>query len=371
MARRRTGRGGYTLMELLVTLTLAATLLSLGIGSFQKLGRRTAYQRALGDASGLVNKVRNSSSSFPSALVLDPEMKREDGTVSQAMYGRTEQILQELHFEPRTTSDGEVTFAASVNGLDVDTSAGELLPHGGHLGGGLQLRGSPVDCRAYAPYDVTDGMYVTVWVRLDAARACVLVSKGDAFNVRLAPRRDGSAAIEARIGVDEGGLREERRVTANVPRFPVGKWVGVTVGYDRRHLTVSTDDGYGPVERASVEETRPLRRAPEAPLLVGQDLMGVIDDFRFGGVTVQDPVYLPGDVAIDGPGRTIHFRDGKLDGRFHPGVEQIRLRSQGNLAVLEIGPGGTVQSLRETSVEDAAPPPGSEPQKAAPSYEKE
>ena len=54
---------------------------------------RDEYQQALADTAGLVNKARNGSVRFPAAIVTEPE--------NRTLYGRTEQILQELHLEPR------------------------------------------------------------------------------------------------------------------------------------------------------------------------------------------------------------------------------------------------------------------------------
>lgn len=338
---------GYTLMELLVTLTLAAVLLSFGAGAFLSLGKRTAYQQAMADSAGLVNKVRNASVRFPAAIVTEPE--------NRVLYGRTEQVLQELHFEPRPGEGDEVTFANGINGLEVDASLGTLEERGGRVGGGLRVNGSAVDCGDYPAYDVLDGISLEIWVRPERLTPCTLIDKGNAFSVRFIPSRS-SARVEARIGVDDKGMRDETAVTADIPVVAENEWVGIYVAYDRKTLTVSTDHGFGPVERNSVPESRPLRPDTDAVLRVGADVIGVIDDFRFGGVTVEDPITMPKEVELDGPGRTIHFRGGKLDGRQHPGVEQIRLRSGPQITVLEIGQSGTVQRVYDDSDGTGAPP---------------
>ena len=235
---------GYTLMELLVTLTLAAVLLGLGAGAFLSLGKRTAYQQALADAAGLVNKVRNASVRFPAAMVLEPE---EGGGV---MYGRTEQVLQELHFEPRPGEGDEVVFAAGINGLDVDAALGQLEPRGGRVGGGLRLNGSAIDCRDYPAYDVRDGISLELWVMPERLGAATLIDKGNAFSVRLTTS-GATARVEARIGVEEKGMRDEAALTAQIPAVSENEWVGIYVSYDRKSLTIATDHGFGPVERSS------------------------------------------------------------------------------------------------------------------------
>ena len=350
-ARRR---HGYTLMELLVSMTLAAVLLGLGAGAFFTLGKRTAYQQALADSAGLVNKARNASVRFPAAVVTDPD--------TSTLYGRTEQVLQELHFEPRPGEGDSVTFANGISGLEVDAALGQLVERGGRVGGGLRLNGSPVDCGDYAAYDVVDGISLEIWVKFERLGAAVLIDKGNAFSVRLIPSR-GTARLEARISVEDKGMRDETAVTAEIPAIAENEWVGIYVSYDRKTLSVSSDHGYGPVERGSIPESRTLKPDYDAHLRVGVDVLGVIDDFRFGGVTVEDPIRLAQGVVLDGPARTIHFRDGKLDGRQHPGVEQIRLRSGAQVTVLEIGQSGTVQRVYDDS-DGQGPPPADDAQSA-------
>jgi len=338
--------GGYTLMELMVSLTLAAVLMGFGAGAVLSLGKKTVYGQALADAAGLINKARNGSIRHPAALVADKAVVTDDGRTIEQLYGRTEQVLQELHFEPRDGGDDGPTFASGINGLDVDATLGILEPRGGRVGGGLRLNGSGIDARAYPPYDVMDGMYLEIWVKPDRLGSSTLIDKGGAFSVRL-NASNSAGRVEARIGVNDNGIRDERAVSVAIPGLLANEWVGIFVSYDRKALVVSTDHGYGPVERGRADESRPLKPDVDANLMIGMDFIGTIDDFRFGGVTVEDPITLQQGVAIDGPAKTIHFRGGKLDSRIHPGVETLRLSFQGKVTVLEIGPSGTVQRIYE------------------------
>ncbi len=337
---------GYTLMELMVTLTLAAVLMGFGAGALLSLGKKTVYDQALSDGAGLVNKVRNASIRFPAALVLDTEALTTgaETRVVQQLYGRTEHVLQELHFEPKSGAGDDVIFASGINGLAVDATMGRLEARGGRVGGGLRLSGSPVDCGNYVPYDVRDGMYLELWIQPERLGGATLVDKGGAFSVRLSAS-NSAARIEAKIGVNDNGIRDERGVSASIPALSEGEWVGIFISYDRKALVVSTDHGYGPVERGRLAETRPLKPDVDAPLTIGSEFIGVIDDFRFGGVSVEDPITLSQGVEIAGGSKVIYFRDGKLDGRVHPGVETLSLQFKGVVTVLEIGPSGTVQAV--------------------------
>ncbi len=338
--------GGYTLMEMMVTLTLAAVLMGMGAGAFMGLGKNTAYRQVLSDAAGLVNKARNASIRFPAAIVADP--------AERLLYGRTEQMLQELHFEPKPAGEddeGELDVADGIGGLEVQYLGGELIPGGGRVGGGMKFAGGGIDCGDYVAYDVEDGLSLEVWVQLENAASVTLFEKGKAFTVRLIAANSGPGRIKVTLGVSDEGNREEVGTTVEIPRVKLGKWIGVLVSYDRNKLTVSTDNGFGPVVRGEpLAETRPLLPDTDAPLRVASDLVGMIDDVRFGGVIVEDPITMPSGVELDGPARTIYFRAGKLDGRMHAGIEELRLRGEGKVTVLQIGRSGTVQDLFEEAI---------------------
>src|SRR5262245_52240828 len=93
---RRSGPGredGYTLLELMVTMAIAASLMGVGIGVFLSMGKRSASENALASLQSMLVGVRNSSSKYPAMLVVDPKA----GTVQ----GLVQEVRQELHFDPR------------------------------------------------------------------------------------------------------------------------------------------------------------------------------------------------------------------------------------------------------------------------------
>ena len=339
-ARRSARRpGGYTLMELLVTMTLASVLLSLGMGAFMTLGKTTSYNQTMRDTASLINKVRNASSRFPAALVIDTE----NGLV----YGRTDQILQELHFEVRSIdASGDVMdFARGINGLECEMVGGEHVAKGGRMGGALKVSGGGIDCGNYAPYDVTDGISAELWVKPDRMSPFMMINKGGAFSVRVMPSSKSNGKIKVSLGLDQDGIREDVSHTVEIPATRPGTWFGIMLEYDRNQLRISTDDGFGPVLRGSFAETRPIKADENASLRVGSDLVGLLDDFRFGGVAVEEPMRLREGVSIEGPNRTIFFSRGKLDGRFHPGVETIVIAGDRQRTAIEIGQSGSVQDV--------------------------
>jgi prepilin-type N-terminal cleavage/methylation domain-containing protein len=346
---------GFTLLELMVTMALAAMLLALGASTFVSMGRQTAYNAALSDIAGLVNRARNSSSRNPATLVVDPET----GTV----HAFTDEIVQELHFEPRPSSEPgqEPTWPMGVDGLDCQVVGGQLDPRGGRVGGGLRLSGGSVNCGTYAPYDVTEGLSVELWVKLEQRGRATLVEKGQVLTVQL----DASAVREGgrlnvRLGVRDKGLTERVERVVDLPPVRLGEWLGVYVTYDRRELVVSTDEGYGRVVRDRWAEDRQLVVDADAPLVVGgQGLDGWVDDFRFGGIHTAEPLVLPNVVAFVPPRRTIRFVNGRLDPELHPAPAELRLVYEGRVTVIEIGQNGQVQDMRfaDEDAKGVLPPP--------------
>jgi hypothetical protein len=345
MSRIPRGRaGGYTLMELMITIALAATLLAMGAGVFFGLGKRTAYEQSLSSLAGLVRKAQNTSTHVPSSLVLDPEVG--------SIVGLTEKTLQELRFEVRTMDDGTLDWIHGIGGREVEVTGGEVEENAGRVGAGLRLDGGSVDCGDYAAYDVTEGLSLELWIKpdVDSSVASNLIRKGTAFEVNLFASQRGSTRLRVSLGVDDKGSGETIRREVPLPPLHMGEWWGVKLVYDRSELVISTSDGHGFIERDRYPdvEGRPLRPDIEAPLEVCDGgFRGYIDDFRFGGIHSDEPLQLPRGVQLVGKmRRRIVFDNGRLDARTHAGVELIALRHEGRTTVLEIGGNGQIQDVR-------------------------
>ncbi len=348
-------RAGFTVMELMITIGLAAFLLAVGVGAILKTGQTTAYRQAAASIAAMVGQARNASSYMPSALVLEPE--------EGVLYGLTAKPLQELHFDPLPAEEGEpLDVAQGIGGLKVREMNGQIIPGGGVVGGGLRLQGGIVNCGAYSAYDVTDGFSISIWIQPEGLVRGSVISKGDAFDVRL----QGRGQLNVRMMVDDQGGPEQISRTVQIPDAAEGDWFGITVSYDRQQLVVFTDHGYGPVERARIPETRALRPDPESDLILGNaTFSGMVDDFRFSGIHRDEPLNMPVDVVLLGESRVIRFADGGLDPNTHPGVEQIQLQYGQQLTTLEIGQNGAVQGvIRGTTGAQAAEEAGpAEPDK--------
>ena len=325
----RGGGGGFTLMELMVTMAIAASLMGLGAKLFTSMGKRTAAQNALAAVSSLVVNVRNASSRFPAMLVVDPEA----GSV-QAM---AQEVRQELHFDPRSFEGvAEPQVANGIEGRDCDFLGMTVEPTSGRVGGALRLIGGSVNCGSYTAYDVTDGISVELYIKPDGFDAADLVSKGDALRVQLQP----GGRLTATIGVNDDHGVEKVSVAGAVSGWRRGQWLGIRVSYDRTRLTLETDSGFGWVERGKKDEARRLTVSADASLTVG-GFSGLLDDFRLAGVHSTEPVLMPQGVKLVGTkSYVIHFTGGRLDPAVHLGVERVGIEWTGRRTTLEIAANG-------------------------------
>jgi prepilin-type N-terminal cleavage/methylation domain-containing protein len=348
--RSRRREDGFTLMELMVTMAIAASLMGLGAGLFLSMGKRTASQNALSGISSLVVNVRNQSSRFPAMLVVDPQA----GTVQ----GMSQEVRQELHFDPRAVPGAtEAVVAMGIEGRDCDLVGNHVEPTSGRVGGALRLEGGRVDCGKYAAYDVTDGLTVELWMKLDAVGSAELVTKGDALRVRL----ESGGNVTATAAVQDERGAEKISASAHVPGITRGKWFGLRVAYDRTELTIAADLGFGWVVRGRKAETRRLQPSPDDGLAVG-GFSGYLDDFRFAGVHSAEPITMPTGVKLVGEKPyAIHFLGGRLDTAERLGVERIAIETSGRRTTLEVAENGMLSVAYTDVAVEAGPSEADKP----------
>jgi prepilin-type N-terminal cleavage/methylation domain-containing protein len=352
MSRRLWNRRarGYTLLELMVTMGIAASLMGVGVGAFLSMGKRSASENALASIQSTIVGVRNSSSRFPAMLVVDP---KGGSNGSGSVQGLAQEVRQELHFDPRAV-EGKATpdYANGIEGLTCDFMGNTPVPTGGRVGGALQLSGGKIDCGTYAPYDVTDGLTVELWMKpTEPVAGAELVAKGEAMKIRL----EGANRITASVTVKAEHGDEKVSVTAVIPPVRPNQWTGVRLSYDRTRVVISTNVGLGFVERGSKDESRRLVTAPDASLVIG-GFIGLLDDVRMAGVHSTEPVSMPQGVKLVGEKPlVVHFRDGRLDPASHMGSQRIAMEYAGRRTTLEIAINGMLSVAYSEAAQEAAP----------------
>jgi prepilin-type N-terminal cleavage/methylation domain-containing protein len=359
-ARRRAA--GFTLMELMVVMVIMASLMGLGTGLFMKMGKATARDSALANLQAMIVNVRNGSSRYPAMLRLDPERQQVQGLVQE--------VRQELHFDPRKMPGAEQPIVATgIEGRECNLGGAQVEPTGGRIGGGLKLGGGRVDCGSFAAYDVTDGVTVELYMKLDAKPATTdLVTKGDMLKLRL----ESSGQVTGTIAVQDEHGAARASTSATIPPVRPGQWLGVRLTYDRSHLSLATDNGFGWVTRGDPKpEGRVLVPSKDASLSVG-GFQGVLDDFRFAGVHSTEPMKMPAGSKLvgkkDQKEYSIYFNGGRLDPDQHHGPQSIVVDAEGRRTVLEIATNG---SLSVSYGDAGAPAPDEKKRDQAPPPKKE
>lgn len=345
-------RAGFSLLELMVTMGLATMLIGVGAGVYVKMGRRSAAVQAMASVNQLVVRAKNASSKFPATIVADAE--------EGLLHAYTEEVVQELHFEPRPTESGDYV-PLGIEGRDCTVAGGEVQRDQGRVGAGLRLDGGSVSCGSFAAYDVDQGINAEVWIRPSAQPRCDLVTKGRTFQLRIEGAANRNARVIVRLKVqDPGGIQDDVVRTVDVPAVRLNEWIGIRASYDRNELVTSTSEGYGFVVRDRWKESRALAVDRDAPLVVGAGLSGWIDDVRVGGVRSAEPIRLPPGVALAGQNPPVRFVDGRLDPAVHSGPAFLSLRHDGTTSTFEIGQNGTILAVRQTDAPapaDAGQPP--------------
>jgi hypothetical protein len=305
----------------------------------------------------LVVSARNSSNRAPATIVPDPKEGK--------LHAYTDEVLQELHFDPRTLDDGKKYTPMGVNGLDCQVLAGEVDERAGRAGGALRLRGGSIDCGNYSTYDVDQGFSAEVWIKPEGNPKCDLVARGP-LSVTLMGRAGGASIVVKYARKHPNGIEESTSETVNVPPVRPLEWYGVRVVLDRRELVVSTNDGGGFVVRKKTvfdkdeDAAKTLVVDRQANLVVASGFTGWVDDVRIGGIRSADPLEAPQGVEIL-PGRAIRFVDGRLDPAIHTGEEKIAIRASGTIYEYVLGTNGALVRIDEKAPPE---PPAEDPAKA-------
>ncbi len=346
---------GFTMMELMVTMVIMASLLGLGAGMFISLGKKSGEQQAIASVAQIVTRARNASNRFPATIVADPAQGK--------ILAFTDEVLQELHFDPRPIDGGQSVTSMGIQGLDC-TIAGRLEPTSGRVGGAARIDGGGIDCGNYAIYDVKDGISVEAWIKPAQSPACDIVSKGQVFRVAIS---GGSGMSLPRLSIrmkleNPDGRQDLFEKSVALPKIRANEWFGVRASFDRREIVLETNDGFGWITRERVvfekeeERRRTLAIDQAAPLKIGVGLAGWVDDIRIGGIRAAEPVEVPPGMSVL-QGNTIRFVGGRLDTTMHSGVENLVIRAPGRTMRFVIGQDGTVLDVIETEALPTDPAP--------------
>jgi len=327
--RRRQARG-FTLIEVLVVLSLLAVLMGLSVGFIQAAGTGNLLVQTTTQFANLLSAARAQSFGAQTAYV--KVQSDADGGVELRVFRNRQVFHWPCEDFEKASEEG---FLKRAGGVEIQ-GAGQPGREGRYAlfgkGGQVQL-GSPVWLR------FVDGFAIRCRIRPDAetgAGRSVLFKKGNAIEVALVGGAGGRLGLQAKILLEkdekgEGGgqydlrtgVRDAEEVTEWAAPFIPGRWHDVRIAYDRNTFTIHVNDRL----RAVRSDRRNAMKPNDDPFVIGGGFAGGFDSLLVSGIfeddedlfVVPEAVTWLGEKKEPKLGSTefIHFKNRTLDPRFH------------------------------------------------------
>lgn len=320
---------GLTLLEMLIVLTLIATLLGVGVGVF---GQLTLGKQA---APGLVKNVLRSARSFallegaPARVAIDAKNR------SLRSFGL--RTIGLWHLE----SD-EMEGAFRHNGI---LHGGEIVPEG-RIGQGVRFSGKgdgwiELPVGTLSSFQTPEGIAVEFDLLLDRPQSATLVERKNSFSLQCTADGKLRALISLEGTAMEGGGSNQAQTREGA--LPWGRWTRVGLLYDRKRLRIVIDG----IEEVAVEERGALRCPPE-PVIFGSPtsrLEAKLDEIRISAVVAGEEAVLPKEVELlPGPSEVQFDAAGNLDPSVHAVPAVLTLQLDGGKKIpIEVGIYGTIR----------------------------
>jgi prepilin-type N-terminal cleavage/methylation domain-containing protein len=317
-------RAGFTLIEILVVLSLLAVLMGLSAGLIQRAGQgNLLLQTAQSLAAQLASARAQSYGNDRAYVSVEPDR--------QVFYWPCEDFV-------KTTDAYELHYAGG--GVEIAESN-----QAGREGRFAIFSGGTVDLGDPPWLDFVDGFSIRCRVRPAEATGLgiqTLFKKGPGLVVNLRPYEAGRFGVEAKIRLrpKPGSLTAEAdyvlitgdREGATLPewRAPLlaGRWYELRITYDRNTFTIHVDDRLRAVRSDKSNRMRPNNDR----FVIGGGFQGGFDSLVISGIFEDDDdrYDIPEAVTwIDGQGQPmsgatyVHFKNRSLDPRYH--AEPVRL----------------------------------------------
>ncbi|MHC5212252.1 MAG: LamG-like jellyroll fold domain-containing protein [Planctomycetota bacterium] len=322
-----------TLLELMVTMVIVATLLGLGVGAFRNMS--TADRVAAMRIKDALRAARQFAlrESAPASVVVEPR----DGVV----YGLGLRTVGNWHFEDADGTGWPTPALHDPGGLLRDGVIGSALRVTEETR--LSIPDLP------ASFDSPWGFGVDVHVRPEqAVRPMTLLERPGSWALRL----DEDDALEVTVFLAAEPQVQEFRRTLPEVRLAPDRFTRLTVVCDGRVLHVAVD-GVRVGDDTQFESPRRLAVVRRVPLGTGDGptrFRGALDELRIESIVrgADDP--LPEEIVLDGKAQVVHLDAfGHLDPHWHaaPVTVTFRYGEPSVRTVVEFGLLGTVRSWTE------------------------
>lgn len=324
-----TARQAVTLLELLIVLTLIASLMGVGVGIFGQLN--FGSQAATGIVKNQLRATRNSAliASAPARVQFDRE--------KQVLKSVTLKPIGTWHFE---NASGEGAFAVQGvhHGADLDTQ--------GRVGSCLLFsRGAEqsfeVPSGGLPAYQTYEGIAIEFDFNLDRLANGFLIERKGSFAIGVSSTGRIKMDIHLEGTLSQGGGKNLVETREGVLQPLV--WQHILVLYDRRNVRILVDG----VEEAAIEEKGRMQVLAE-PIVVsnGQGaIAGRFDELKISAVMAAEDIALPKGVEFLPGVSEIRFDAlGNLDPSVHAGPVELGLQfDSGKKSKIEVGVYGTIR----------------------------
>lgn len=326
MVRRR----GFTLVEVLVVMSLLGVLMGLSVGLLANSQTGNKLLVATNALAGQIASAR--AQSFGSSTAYVVVRTAPDGKTSFRNY-RDTQVLAWPAEDFSKASENVIRHAGGVEistDLDIEGRYVVFEPSG------------TVDLGDPPWLDFLDGFTIQCRLRADA-RAGALFRKGDVLAVNLTQGSGGRLGIDAKIrlqrdaeGKGEGSydLRTGARESETVPEWSApllpGRWHDVRIAYDRNTFTIHVDGRL----RAVRSDRHNRMVLNDAGFVIGGGYGGGFDSLVISGIFESDEnrfdcpdvirhMTFAGKIATGD--LLLHFKNRGLDPQYHSAPVRILL----------------------------------------------
>jgi prepilin-type N-terminal cleavage/methylation domain-containing protein len=319
---------GFTLIEILVVMSLLAVLMGLSVGFIAIAGSGNKLLLTTNALAGQFAAARAQSYGNNTAYVV-VQTKADGRTVLRTFRDR-----QQLAWPAEDFARASQEVIQRAGGVEISTDLGLE----GHYA--LFSAGGTIDLGDRPWLDFRDGFAIDCRLRA-AGRAGPLFRKGDVLSVSVVTGTAGRLGIEAKIRLerDEQGqgdgwydVRSGTRDAEVVPEWTApllpGRWHDVRVSYDRNTFAIHVD---GRLCAIRTDRKNTMHRNDDH-FVIGGGYEGGFDSFVISGIFEddQDRFDVPAEVKRIGPdgkpaagNLMVHFRNRTLDPQHHAGPVQI------------------------------------------------